>query len=495
MDDYNEQHQELLNRFSTALRKGGAEAWFDEDEIVSIFDYAGDIGNDYLRAEALMWGARYFPDSDLLRERKCIFYNDVLGESAVISFAQNNQDKHTFVTDLLLTKASDINGEKALNFLNSLLQTDKRFEDEEIIQIVNFAFETNNKKWMYEHVDDMRKHTDFLPSLLFEVAASAYEQGDFDKAIPLLEELVGESPYSIDYWDMLSKAYFTVGREKEAYDALEMTLAIDPNFLPALQTKAYTLVEAGKYKEIEQIQRLYPDDMEIAEAHLKAMLVAYKDNIPEKMDEIVDTLLINNDVFPQSDLFFDYLLMFAPQKAKHAVSTHWDNVRAECSFAEATSRVFNLMDILVTDRKFDGALVVVEHFFSINDPDYVDFELTSELRKAQAILYFITRQWEKAYNTIFKYRNQEMNQSYIIAVAEVMCLVKMNRLDEARDLAFDFVRKRGEYSHGEAIDWTGVGQLTLVGLGMLMTDIIDNTEPGNIEHFDTEEYDPLHFWK
>jgi hypothetical protein len=57
------------------------------------------------------------------------------------------------------------------------------------------------------------------------------------------------------------------------------------------------------------------------------------------------------------------------------------------------------------------------------------------------------------------------------------------------------VRKRGEYSHGEAIDWTGVGQLTLVGLGMLMTDIIDNTEPGNIEHFDTEEYDPLHFWK
>ena len=66
MDDYRDQHIKMLSRFIAALAKGGDDCWFDEDELVQIFDYAGDTGNDYVRAEVLMWGARYFPDSKIL---------------------------------------------------------------------------------------------------------------------------------------------------------------------------------------------------------------------------------------------------------------------------------------------------------------------------------------------------------------------------------------------------------------------------------------------
>ena len=42
MDNYEAENRELLDRFAAALRDRDTSAWFDEDELLDIFDFAGD---------------------------------------------------------------------------------------------------------------------------------------------------------------------------------------------------------------------------------------------------------------------------------------------------------------------------------------------------------------------------------------------------------------------------------------------------------------------
>jgi tetratricopeptide (TPR) repeat protein len=490
MDDYREQHQQLLDRFSAALKKGGAGEWFDEDELLIIFDYAGDIGNDYLRTEALLWGARYFPESKALLERRCVYYADVLDDNAVTSFTSDIHDKGTLITDLLKYRAADIPIEEARMVLDGVMNEDgKNLEDEEVIQLVNFAFKTENSDWLYSNFDRLRAKTIFLPSLLFETAALSFENNDYEQTIPLLEELVGESPYSVEYWDMLAKSYFAAGREAEACDAIEMELAIDPEYLPALQIKAHKLAIDGKIAEIEKIAEMYPDDQEIAEARLNGMLVAYSD-MPDKVQEIIDYMSLSAELFPQSDVFIDRLLSLAPEKAQHSLESIWDNMYA-CTGEDAARFWGEWADSLASEHKYSGALAVIEFFF---DKPRNENVYTDRMRITQALLYFASQKWDKCYNTISNHRSETMQSNYMIHIAEVMSLIKLHCVDVARALALHTINNEKNFTLDERLDWSGVGQLTLVGLGIFMTDVIAVTEPSVIDSFNADKYDPLHFW-
>ena len=55
--------EELYNRFKLSLSRPVTERFFDEDELVEIYDYAGDVSDDYVQLEALFCGARLYPES------------------------------------------------------------------------------------------------------------------------------------------------------------------------------------------------------------------------------------------------------------------------------------------------------------------------------------------------------------------------------------------------------------------------------------------------
>ena len=76
MDEAENTRQALYERFLESLRRPVAERFFDEDELVEIFDYSGDLNDDYVRLEVLMCGFRLYPESDALAARRAVFYND-----------------------------------------------------------------------------------------------------------------------------------------------------------------------------------------------------------------------------------------------------------------------------------------------------------------------------------------------------------------------------------------------------------------------------------
>ena len=66
-EQYVDNRDQVLARFRQQLGKPLSERFFDEDFLLDVFDYAGDIQDDYLRMEAMMCLARFYPDSELFQ--------------------------------------------------------------------------------------------------------------------------------------------------------------------------------------------------------------------------------------------------------------------------------------------------------------------------------------------------------------------------------------------------------------------------------------------
>ena len=102
--NYNEDKEraELLERFTNDLPKSFSERYYSEEDLLEVFDTAGDMNNDYVQLEALMLGARLYPDSVALTERRAIF---LLGfeSDAFESFMALHQGLDTPIMELYTT--------------------------------------------------------------------------------------------------------------------------------------------------------------------------------------------------------------------------------------------------------------------------------------------------------------------------------------------------------------------------------------------------------
>ncbi|MDE5650739.1 MAG: hypothetical protein K2I35_07000, partial [Duncaniella sp.] len=75
MDEDNDR-QNLYDEFeSEVVRHGNQEAYFDENDLIEIFDYASDLDNNIVKMEVLIYGAVHYPRSEALATRRAWFYS------------------------------------------------------------------------------------------------------------------------------------------------------------------------------------------------------------------------------------------------------------------------------------------------------------------------------------------------------------------------------------------------------------------------------------
>lgn len=327
--NYEKERQELLDRFRKALANpdgGEASQWFDEDDLLDVFDYAGDIGNDYLRAEALLWGARYFPDSQRLKERRGVFYSDVLSDSDVEAFTADNGEVTTLLTELLSLRARPLTGEQVREQLIELTDKYDSFNDEEAIQLVNLAADTGNLDWIEENLDVLCAKTEYLPSLLYEVGCEAIGCGRAKMAATVFHRLVEEAPYNADFWSALARAEFALNNADASRDAWEMALAIDPQHVDARQIKAKFLAESSKavnaQEELDAMAADFPDDDYIAEVRLGYLL--NDENLIYPSDRAGREIMDAVRRFPDNEQIFQYMTIFAPEGSAEKLAEYFE---------------------------------------------------------------------------------------------------------------------------------------------------------------------------
>ncbi len=253
--------EELYNRFREALKQPVTDRFFDEDELVEVYDYAGDISDDYVQLEALFCGARLYPQSVPLAERRALMYLDTSVDDsdeptpAAGSFLGDNPELQTplfEIARLEVRRPADPVG--ALEFIMGQYA---EFNDEEIIRFVDLAFDLDCYNWVKVNLDRLRAKVKYIPALIYEVMQEADDMLDNDTVAALAEELIEAEPFAVGYWVTLFKAQARAGKEVEARSTFDYARALGAdnpdallvladsvyNFAPYLYSEAFDILE------------------------------------------------------------------------------------------------------------------------------------------------------------------------------------------------------------------------------------------------------------
>lgn len=272
-----------MAKFRESLSRPLSERFFDEDELIDFFDFAGDLNDDYLRMEALICAARFYPDSEELRQRKAIFFSQ-FSDEARQKCVEDNAESVGLIWDLLRARCADpesIDDRRAL--LDQIVAEYTDFSDEEVIQVVDLASSFELIDWLKDNINLLRKKAQFVNVLLYEVAVAADYVQDFDFAISLLEELTELEPFNAGFWTLLAKEYASTEEFDKALNAIEYSLAIEPSDPTALYVKAKALfsTNAPRQEVKSVLLKIIDIDDSLVEATKMLAFIAAEDGDKE----------------------------------------------------------------------------------------------------------------------------------------------------------------------------------------------------------------------
>ncbi len=167
-DNNTDERQQLLERFIKEISSGVASVFYDEDELIELYDYASDIGNDYVRFEVLMCGSRLYPSSVALGERKAFFFYMEDNEEAAKSALAVLPDS-SVLKQLLSLLVNHVPKNVAAQELDKILASVKEFEDEEVIRLVHTACILGAYSWLTDNYQAILSRCSYPLSFVFEL--------------------------------------------------------------------------------------------------------------------------------------------------------------------------------------------------------------------------------------------------------------------------------------------------------------------------------------
>ncbi len=246
----------LYNRFKESLADGTADDQFlDADDLLIIHDQAVDLDDQYVQIEALMRGYRYFPDNEELASRRGFLYYDLNLDNGAKNLLKQH-GSNSPIWDLLqmrLKEADEDSTGELRKMLNKLIETPDKFDDETVIQLVDAASACGFYDWLKQNEAELRKKTEYLPALLYEMFVVSEINSDLGYGIKLLEELTEIEPFNIDFWLALAQAQLSTGEYDAAITACDYALAISSDDVSALQTKANALGMLSRFDEVLEL--------------------------------------------------------------------------------------------------------------------------------------------------------------------------------------------------------------------------------------------------
>lgn len=249
---------ELYSRFIADLESNDRRPYYEEDELVELFDFAGDRDDARVRCEVLFAAARLYPESVPLRMRRAIYYF----ENGMDGAARNIMDtlpENMFLRHVLALRLDSVNidaSEGAARLDGLMRHAPEKFTDEDVIQLVNAAEEIGGHDWLKAHREQIRYHCDYLPSFLYEYAEAMMEAERYGDAAEALDELTLLEPFNTDYWDFLAQAYGADGKYEQALQAAEYSLAINPDGARARLNRAHALYSIKGAEAADEIKEL-----------------------------------------------------------------------------------------------------------------------------------------------------------------------------------------------------------------------------------------------
>ena len=319
MDDERNSLDENYREFKENLKKGVFPK-YDEYDLIEIFDVAGDNHDYYVQTEVLMLGARLFPQSSELLQRRGFLYANINPE-ALGEFVDNNPQFDGVCWDLLRLKDSGLYGIDAEPMLDEIVRKYKKFDDEDIIRLSEIIREIKCEEWFVKNVNRLEKKSEFPDTLLYEVAVLQHDAENDEDAINTLEKLTKIDPFRAENWILMAESYLNLGQYDEGLKAIDFARAVETTIPEADAIEASLLL--GLEKDLPRAIGLFekyvaanPGAMNV----IHNLILAYnKVGDKEKCQKLLIDLF-NED--PANSYLLRELLSFSTDNAQEFISKY-----------------------------------------------------------------------------------------------------------------------------------------------------------------------------
>lgn len=264
--DATDERNELLKRFVEFAKRRKTDEYFEENDLVDIFDYATDINDDFVKLEVIQYAAAFYPTSIPLIERKAFMYLD-LGLTEAAGDMARLLPADSVMRKLIELRTGDFSQEERLEKLDEIVESTPEFEDEWLIRLSETAQELMLTEWLFVNKDKLCAKTSYPQTLIYDLVNIDHEQFNYPRAQVLAEELTTLEPFSSDFWEILAREYAANDEHDKALNAVEYALAINPDSPFALRMKAEALQGLNRptfeaIKPLDRILEQNPDDLE-----------------------------------------------------------------------------------------------------------------------------------------------------------------------------------------------------------------------------------------
>lgn len=432
MEDERDERHDLYEKFKREIINSGEVDYFDEDVLVEIFDYAGDIGDDFMRLEVLLCGARLYPDSEALRVRRGYYYYTLGyedGAGAMVASSNSNQ----LLSKILKVRVENPAGDNAAAALSQILDELTDIDDEGAIQLVDLASSLDCYMWLKNNYDKILSLCSYKPTFIYETAIVAELNYDYDYAALKLEELTMLEPFNETYWKMLAQIKVYCDDDDAALNALEYALAINKDSVSALILKAQLIYQQGESSKKEALAILNKvgelDAHNVVACKLRALILLNQ----QEYNEAWNLLVALFEEQPEDREILDYLLMINKGEYSTLITRYF----SQRQYSE--DDIIKWSDGHANGGRLHQAIAILE--------GYLKYGLSCFGLTALCRYYYILGEYTKVLRYI-EDRNQSQfeNIDELVFITElnlleILSLLRLNNCDEALKLSEELERQ------------------------------------------------------
>ena len=280
---------ECLQKYEQA-QQNGEPVYMDAEELTDIAEYYMTQNREEEANEAISLACSLHPDSVdplIFLARQQMFHDNLEKAQEIANSIPDQNDRETIFlwTEILIRYDQ---ADQALKLIMSKLEEQ---EDEKAMFLydaacifMDYQYHEITNQLIGILEKDFPKYKKQKKLKIDNLMA----QEKYEEAIPLLQNIIEETPYSTSAWRTMAEAHLGKGNFMEALDNVEYCLAINPTNQQALMMKAHCLFHLN---QLEQAHEIYSS---LKESDPQNGRIYYMDAITlatmEKFEEAKDAI-------------------------------------------------------------------------------------------------------------------------------------------------------------------------------------------------------------
>ena len=259
-----EEFQNVLERYEASISTGEVP-FMDADDLVDIADYYSSQDNPDSANQAINYALDFYPGSTLpnvFKARQALMvenYADAQVHAEAIE-DKDDPDYHYLMAEIMIAEGDVEEADKYLCEYGKTVEPDE-YEDF-IRDCANLYIDYNLSEKAYEWM--LRSKGDESDDFKELMARTLFGLGKYHDSERIYNELVNQHPYSKQYWNALAHAQYMNENYSDSIISSEFVIAIDPNDIEGVNSKASGLMRLGNYEEalkyFKRYSELVPDD-------------------------------------------------------------------------------------------------------------------------------------------------------------------------------------------------------------------------------------------